>query len=211
MPENLTKRGHIRRMRKFILLSTLIICGGVLFASITWVFHKIQYSLGVELAEVAVTFMSILILILILLGMRAGLGMDRFIRHRKDETCKLCQTFGQIRHILSLLGYEGLQLEPKPTVTVEHHDTEGMRVPVDGRSRRGRPPTYPLARWTKVVVAWENRDTLRNPMTLTEFLCQEFGTHADGSPCISENRFYDYRKIVLEELRKEKDHNEAST
>jgi hypothetical protein len=52
-------------------------------------------------------------------------------------------------------------------------------------------------------LAWENRDTLRNPMTLSEFLSLEFGTYADGSPRMSENSYYDWRKRVIEELQKQ--------
>ncbi|MBK8821870.1 MAG: hypothetical protein IPN58_04450 [Anaerolineales bacterium] len=73
---------------------------------------------------------------------------------------------------------------------------------MDRPKRRGRPPTHSLDRWTRVVLAWENRDPYRNPMTLTEFLSQEFGTYADGTPCMSENSFYENRKKVFEELRK---------
>jgi len=52
-----------------------------------------------------------------------------------------------------------------------------------------------------VVVAWEKRDTIRNPITLNEFLCEHFGRNADGSPGMSENSFYANRKRVLAELR----------
>jgi len=41
-------------------------------------------------------------------------------------------------------------------------------------------------------------------MTLAEFLSQEFGTYADGSPCMSENSYYDWRKRVFDELHKKK-------
>ncbi|MCC6986386.1 MAG: hypothetical protein IT309_08155 [Anaerolineales bacterium] len=69
--------------------------------------------------------------------------------------------------------------------------------------RRGRRPTYPLERWARVVQAWENRDPLRNTMTLSEFLAEEFGVYADGSPHMSENSYYEWRKRVFMELRKQ--------
>jgi hypothetical protein len=60
-----------------------------------------------------------------------------------------------------------------------------------------------MDRWIKVVLAWENRDTWRNPITLVEFLSQEFGTWADGSPRVSKKAFYDNQKRVHEELRRQ--------
>jgi hypothetical protein len=60
-------------------------------------------------------------------------------------------------------------------------------------------------------LAWENRDTFRNPITLAEFLSLEFGTYADGSPCMSENSFYENRKKVFDELRKDVVLNQETT
>jgi len=99
------------------------------------------------------------------------------------------------------MGYEEVQ----PQLSLPESETSNVAqllVSMDKPKRRGRPPTHSLDRWTRVVFAWENRDPYRNPMTLTEFLSQEFGTYADGTPCMSENSFYENRKKVFEELRK---------
>jgi hypothetical protein len=202
MVEKLTKRSHIHPNMRIVLYSILLICGGLLFGSIIWIFHRIHSSLGVELAEVAVALMSIFILALILVGIRAGWSIDRFIRHRKIAAWRIYKSFGQVRYFLSLLGYEEVQ----PVISLANgpnqlNINETLAL-IERPRRRGRPPTHSFDRWTRVVLAWENRDTFRNPITLAEFLSQEFGTYADGSPCMSENSFYENRKKVFDELRK---------
>lgn len=202
MSGNVTKRSHIHPFFRVALVFLLIFCGGMLVASINWIFHKVYYRLGMELAEVTVAIVSIFILMLIMVGLRTGLSVDRFLRRRRHETCKIYQTFRQVRYFLSWLGYEDLQTE-RPAVTgVENQSPEEVLALIDRPIRRGRTPTYSLDRWTKVVLAWERRDTWRNPITLSEFLAGEFGTYADGSPRISDSRFYEVRKIILKDLRR---------
>lgn len=202
MADNVTRRSHIRPIFRVVLVFILILCGGMLIVSINWIFHKIHYSLGIALAEVAVAFISVFIMILILVGMRTGLSMDRFIRRRRYEACKIYQSFRQVRYVLSWLGYDGIQSGHEPVTIVENQTPEEMLALINRPHRRGRTPTYSLDRWTRVVLSWEGRDTWRNPMTLSEFLAEEFGRYADGSPRISESRFYELRKIILKDLRK---------
>jgi hypothetical protein len=173
----------------------------MLVASINWIFHKVLYSLGLELAEVTVAIISIFVLMLILVGLRTGLSVDRFLRRRRHETCKIYQTFRQVRFFLSWLGYEDIQPKHQTVIGAENQSHEEVLALIDRPIRRGRTPTYSLDRWTKVVLAWEGRDTWRNPITLSEFLAGEFGTYADGSPRISDSRFYEVRKIILKDLR----------
>ena len=185
-----------------VLHFILLICGGLLFGSIIWIFDRIHNSLGIELAEVAVALMSIFILVLILVGIRAGWSLDRFIRHRKVTTWKIFRSFNQARYFLSLLGYEEVQSKINVIESPTNQNINESLAFIERPRRRGRPPTHSFDRWNRVVLAWENRDTFRNPMTLAEFLSQEFGTYADGSPCMSENSFYENRKKVFDELRK---------
>ena len=196
-----TKRSHINLGLRIVLYLILFTCGGLLFGSIVWVFHRIQTRFGDELAEVAAALMSILILALITVGMRAGWSLDRFIRHRRIDLWRIHQSIRPTGCFLSLLGYEEVQ----PQLSLPESETLNVTqllVSMDKPKRRGRPPTHSFDRWTRVVLAWENRDPYRNPMNLTEFLSQEFGTYADGTPCMSENSFYENRKKVFEELRK---------
>jgi hypothetical protein len=155
--------------------------------------------------------MSILILALIVVGMRAGWSLDRFIRHRKIDVWRIHRSFRQERNFLSLMGYEEVQLKTSTPNDSVRPNIEQTLALIEKPKRRGRPPTHSLDRWTRVVLAWENRDIYRNPMTLTEFLSQEFGTYADGTPCMSENSFYENRKKVFDELRKSFALNQETT
>jgi hypothetical protein len=58
-----------------------------------WIYHRIHYSLGSAIAEVSVAIMSILILVLVGVGIRAGLQMDHFIRKGNVEACTIYQSF----------------------------------------------------------------------------------------------------------------------
>ncbi len=196
-----TKRSHIHPKLRMVLHLILLTFGGLLFGSTLWVFHRIQTRFGEELAEVAAALMSILILALIMVGMRAGWSLDRFIRHRRIDLWRIHRSIRQTGYFLALLGYEEVQ----PQLSLPESGTSKtaqMLAVMDRPKRRGRPPTHSFDRWTRVVLAWDNRDPYRNPMTLAEFLAQEFGTYADGTPCMSENSFYENRKKVFEELRK---------
>lgn len=191
----ITKRNQIHPRLRTGLYSILLICGGLLLGCIVWIFQRIHASFGSALAEVAVSVISILIFALIMVGMRAGLSLDRLIRHQKIDIGKIQNSFKQERQILSWLGYEEFRAR------IPEADIEQTLLMIDKPKRRGRPPTHSLERWTRVVLAWENRDPYRHPITLIEFLSQEFGTYADGTPCMSENSFYENRKKVFDELR----------
>ena len=203
MAENYTlQRSQVRPGLHFTLIFSLLICGGLLVVSIVWIYHKIHYVIGTELAEVAVALLSILILALIWAGIRVGFWVDRLVRDRSAEAYKIYQSWRLVRFSLRLLGYEESQAEEAVSIEVDTEDPEELLTLFEKPKRRGRSPTHPMDRWTRVVVAWENRDRVRNHMTLTEFLCEEFGEYADGSPQVSENCFYENRRKVIAELRR---------
>lgn len=157
--------------------------------------------------------MSIIILVLIGVEVRAGLQVDRFICQGSLEEWTIYQSSETVRSIVSWLGYEELQpvaeeaqkvvnekKEERSPVAIQ--EAEEILTLIDRpRKRGGRHPTYPLDKWTRVVVAWEKHDMSCHPITLNEFLCEHFGQNADGSPGMSENSFYAHRKRVLAELR----------
>ncbi|HMM97494.1 MAG TPA: hypothetical protein PKC99_00670 [Anaerolineales bacterium] len=203
MAGNVIKRNNIHPIVRVVLVSILILCGGSLVVSIYWIFQKINHSAGVELAEVAVAFLSILVLALILVGMRAGLGLDRWIRYRRFEECRLFHSSKHTHRALSWLGYGHLALEGEAaSEELDGWNVEELLALFEKPKRGGRRPTHPPERWIRVVLAWENRDLVRNTLTLPEFLCQEFGTNADGTPRESESNFYDYRKKILKQIKK---------
>lgn len=206
------QRGQVHPIVRIVLVSILILCGGSLVVSVSWIFQKINHSAGVELAEVAVAVISILIMVLILVGMRAGLGLDRWIRHRRFEECRFCLSFKHTHHTLAWLGYEHLMVEDEvPSNEFYGWNVEELLALFEKPKRRGRPPAHPPERWIRVVLTWENRDPLRNTMTLPQFLCEKFGTNADGTPGESVSNFYDNRQKILEEIKKHARHESTAS
>jgi hypothetical protein len=180
------------------LLVILFMSGMVIVSSMGWIYRRIRNNLGFEIAEVVVAFLMVLIFILVLFGFGAGFGADRILRRRKIQALWICRSLKRFRFIRSLWVY----IEPHEHVETENQQALEMTKLLTKTPRRGRHPTYSLDRWMRVVQAWENRDPLRNTLTLSEFLGEEFGIYADGSPQMSENSYYDWRKKVFKELRK---------
>ncbi|MBC8505269.1 MAG: hypothetical protein ISR58_16155 [Anaerolineales bacterium] len=95
--------------------------------------------------------------------------------------------------------------------TFSDHDTKpefiafpgsgGIKKKLPGRkSKRGRKSRYGDEVERRTVLKWEALDPSVTPMTLEEFLVQEFGTAGGGIPNASTSAFYDWRKKVLEDL-----------
>ena len=68
------------------------------------------------------------------------------------------------------------------------------------KSKRGRRSLHGDEVERRTVLKWEALDPSITPMTLEEFLVQEFGTAGGGVPNVSTSSFYDWRKKVLEDL-----------
>jgi len=67
-----------------------------------------------------------------------------------------------------------------------------------------RRPIFTLQDWMPVVEKWENRDRTRDTFTLAELIAEHFGTYPDGSPVVSTQTYYAWRKRVLAERAKDK-------
>jgi hypothetical protein len=185
------------------LLLILLASSTSVIISTTWIYHRVHHSLGLEIADVAVAFLVIVILGLVLVGFGAGLGAKRVLRTRKAKALKIYHSFKWCKTFQFLWTYIGPLPESQKKVSPHKQDVPEIAALPARPPKRGRIPTYPMDRWIKVVSAWENRDTWRNPITLEEFLSQEFGTCADGSPKISKKTYYDWQKKVHEEVRKQ--------
>jgi len=182
------------RMGLFVVL---LISGVIILSSVNWIYHRIQSRLGMDIAEVVVAFLMVLIVILILFGFWAGFRADRILRLRKIQALWIYRTLKRSRVMRSLWRY----VEPnQPREDTKPPVLEPITIPEQG-PRRGRRPTYSLERWIKVVLAWENRNIQQNTMTLSDYLAEQFGIHADGSPKMSENSYYEWKKKVLKELK----------
>ena len=183
------------------LLLLLMASGTSVIASAIWIHHRVQNSLGLEIADVVVALLVILVLGLIIVGFGAGFGAKRALRQREVQALKIYHSLKWCKIFQALWGYMGSQLEIEKKVSPQKQDIPEVTLLLDRPPKRGRIPTHSMDRWIEVVAAWENRDTWRNPITLQEFLSQEFGTCADGSPQMSKKSFYDWKKKVHKEIR----------
>jgi hypothetical protein len=184
------------------LISVLLLTGIGVFFSVRWIYHGVQYSLGLEMAEVVMAFLVIIIFGLILIGFGAGFGAKRVLRKRKAQALKIYHSMRWCKIFQASWEYIGPPSESEHVVSTQKQDVPEITLLPDRAPKRGRIPMYSMDRWIKVVSAWESRDTWRNPITLDEFLSEEFGTNADGSPKISKKPYYDWQKKVHEEARK---------
>jgi len=183
------------------LLLILLVSGISVIASAIWIYHHVQNSLGFEIADVVVALLVILVLGLIIIGFGAALGAKRVLRQRKVQVLKIYHSLKWYKIFRALWGYIEPPAEIEKRASPQKQDIPEITLLLDRSPKRGRIPTYSIERWIEVVAAWEKRDTWRNPITLNEFLAQEFGTCADGSPKMSKKSFYDWKKKVRKEIQ----------
>ena len=199
MNKESTQNNHIHpitmRMGLFVVL---LISGTALIYSVNWIYYRIQSRLGLEIAEVVVAFLMVLIVILILFGFWAGFRADRVLHRRKIQALWIYRSLAHSRVMRSLWQY----VEPNGQAESKNQPVDKTISIPEHAPRRGRRPTHSLDRWIQVVQVWENRNLQLNTMTLSEYLIEQFGMYADGSPMMSENSYYEWRKKVLKELRK---------
>ena len=183
-----------------VLLASL---AGV-FTAAAWVYHQVRNGLGHEIASVVMAFEAILILGLIVIGFGMGFRAKRALgqNEQSEVICDLCERFVFFQKLWAYLGLQAEARAETPAPVIDEKTVAITFFPVQA-GKRGRPPTYPIDRWVKVVHAWDSRDRWRNTHTLQEFLSEEFGVYADGSPRISKKTFYDWQKKVHEQAEKQ--------
>lgn len=213
------------------LIIVLLISMIGVFLAVRWIYHRVHKTLGMEIAGVVVAFLAILVMGLILVGVRVGFSTKHALCRRRDHAERIYHLLKRSRTFQEFWFYLGLEAQRKSqplssaqTTPVEQVATVEMTFPIQDAvpvktvtsvenelswlmelegeiTKRGRTPEHPIHRWARVVYAWEHRDLWNEPITLDEFLCREFGEHADGSPKVSKKSFYDWRKKVHQAAR----------
>lgn len=164
-----------------------------------------KLNMGVDFAEIILVFAMVILLEMVLAGMGLAYFVDSAIRKQRF-IFRTPQPGSWVSVLIKIWGFEVVNEIPEipviftPTQTTQADEALAI---LNKPRRRGRKPTYSIDRWTRIVMKWENRDTLRNTMTLSDHLAEEFGTNADGSPRMTEQSYYDWRDKVFTELRKE--------
>ena len=183
------------------LLLILLVSSTSVISSVRWIYHRVHNGLGFEIADVVVALLVILILGLIIVGFGVAFGAKRVLRQRRLLALRIYRVCKWSTIFQAFWGYMCPPAETEKKITPHDQDIPEITVLLERPPKRGRIPTHSMDRWIEVVTAWENRDTWRNPITLEEFLSQQFGTCADGSPQMSKKSFYDWKKKVRQEMR----------
>ena len=189
--------------KKMILLALLKIALVGIFLQITWSYHSLETGLGTAVAQVAIMYHVVLLMILVVAGIGLGHWIDQMIRLKRSifhDPPKGSWT----EAFMNLWGYELKEkdvlqthtLAPEPQM-IDPFDLFNMPA------RRGRKPTFPLERWLPIAMKWENRDPIRDAFTLGELIAEHLGTNSDGSPIVSEQTYYSvWRQRAIDEIRR---------
>jgi hypothetical protein len=192
------------RVKKTIPYLILVGVALIVFFPIAWVYQKIKLDMGVNVADIALTFAMVICLGLILTGMRMGYFIDMSIRKR--SFIFLAQpTGGWVDTLIRIWGIEPIDGERviPPSAPAQILEGDKILAILNKPRQRGRKPTFSIDRWRRVVLKWENRDTLRDAMSLADRLSEEFGSNVDGSPKMSEQSYYYWRDKVFTEIKNE--------
>ena len=188
--------------KKMILLALLKIALVGIFLQITWSYHNLETGLGAAVAQVAIMYHVVLLMILVVAGIGLGHWIDQLIR-LKRSIFHHPRKGSWTEAFMNLWGYELKEKEPVQIQTIIPEPQ--MIEPFDlfnMPARRGRKPTFPLERWIPIAMKWENRDPIRDAFTLGELIAEHLGTNSDGSPIVSEQTYYSvWRQRAMEEIR----------
>ncbi len=170
---------------------------------LTWSYDNLETGLGTAMAQVAIMYHVVLLMILVTVGVGLGLWIDQLIRLKKS-IFHHPQKGSWTEAFMNLWGYE---LKEKEVVQIQTTPPEPQMIePFDlfnMPARRGRKPTFPLERWLPIAMKWENRDPMRDVFTLGELIAEHLGTNSDGSPIVSEQTYYSvWRQRAIDEIRR---------
>lgn len=185
------------------LIIFMVIGGIIIYSAVAWIYEQIRISIGLEFAKVTVSFVVILIFILISEGFGFGFRVYRAIKNQDDNTVWIAQWIRELRICKYLFPDFPVNNELVNNEQNSQHQVPSTQDIITRPRRSGRIPMFSIEEWTEAVLDWDNRDTWRKPMKLSEFLAIKFGRNADGSPIVSDNTFYEWRKRVLKELHKQ--------
>ena len=197
--------GRCSPVKKSILCLILIGVGLFVSLPIAWVYQKMKLGMGVDVAEITLTFAMIIFLGIVLVGMGLAYFIDSAIRKQRF-IFHAPQPGGWVDALIRTWGFHLIDKQPEnpaKSAAAQSLEVDEVFAILNKPRRRGRKPTYSIDRWKRIVLKWENRDTLRDTMTLADLLAEEFGTHADGSPKMTEQSYYDWRDKVFAEVKKQ--------
>jgi hypothetical protein len=192
-------------LNKFILLVLLLIAAIIVFLDVIWWYHNFESGLGTAIAQAAIAYHVIVLLVMTAVGIGLGHHTDQMIRKRKS-IFRSPQKGSWVEVFMNMWGYE-LEEEQAPTSDLQPGQAGSVLIEpfvlLDLPTRRGRKPTFPLERWIPIALKWENRDPIRDAFTLGELIAEHLGINSDGSPIVSEQTYYSvWRRRAIDEIRR---------
>jgi len=183
-------------VQKLWLVLALIIAGILSLIPFFWLYQKVKFRFGIEVAEIGLTVGVIFLLAWTTIGIFAGSKIDRMIEEQRSIFSASQKNKGA-EILMRIWGYEKIYEDVSGPEDIEIIDTdfdfdmsyEEMMSVVNQPNRRGRPPEFGLKDWIRVAIIWESRDTTVNVLTLPEVISEVLGTNADGSPAMSEQSY----------------------
>jgi len=196
--------GKYTRVEKTVLYLILVGVALIVFFPIAWVYQKIKFDVGVNVADIALTFAMVICLGLVMTGMCLGYFIDSAIRKRRFIFLDP-PPGGWVDTLIRIWGFEPIDGERviPPSAPAQTLEADKVLAILNKPRRRGRKPTFTIDRWRRVVLKWEYRDTLRDSMSLADRLSEEFGSNVDGSPTMTEQSYYYWRDKVFTEIKNE--------
>jgi hypothetical protein len=192
--------------KKIVLLALLKIAIVGVFLQVIWSYHSYEEELGTKLAQIAIGYHVVLLMVMVAVGIGLGHWIDQMIRLRKS-IFHSPKKGSWTEAFMNLWGYaskadEMTAQKSSPLPTPDPPMLEPF-VLLDLPTRRGRKPTFPLERWIPIALKWENRDPIRDAFTLGELIAEHLGTNSDGSPIVSEQTYYSvWRQRAIDEIRR---------
>ena len=196
-------------IQKLWLVLALIITSLLSIIPFFWLYQKIKFSFGIEIAEIGLTVGVVFFLAWTSLGIFVGYKTDWMIREQKS-IFNASQKNKGAEILMRIWGYEKLYIEaPEPegieidtTPDLDLHYEEVMNL-VNQPNRRGRRPDFVLDDWLAVARKWEAREPSIDAYTLADVISEKLGTNSDGSPAMSEQSYYKtWRPRALKELER---------
>ena len=205
--------GKCSPVKKITLYLALIGAGLIVFLPIAWVYQKMKSGIGSDVAQITLTFAIVILLGVVLVGMGLAYFIDSAIKKR-SFIFRSPQPGSWVDALIRAWGFILVEEQPDDSalpVQASIPEADEILAVLNKPRRRGRKPTYSIDRWKRIVLKWENRDPLRDTMTLADLLAEEFGTHVDGSPKMTEQSYYDWRNRVFAEFKKEAEGGKSPT
>ncbi|MBI5295578.1 MAG: hypothetical protein HY869_08890 [Chloroflexi bacterium] len=197
---------QIKRMWAHYLALAIVIV--ILILPIFRIYTGIKFRFGIETANLSLTGLVMLVLVLAVRGAVHTYYIHRVVREQVDASQKKHVHKPLLLKILDMDLCCPMERVPDPEPAGGAADPDEISVPLNhphGRRRRKRS-RFPYEKIQKAVLTWEKRDIFFPANTLEEFLEEEFGCGPDGVSLMPTSSFYDYRRQVLEERERQKQH-----